>query len=68
MTPMADTTAPERKISRVSALRASRDGGQARRDGEHVTDCPYSTEGDLTERFLARHWLRGYAAQLQTEQ
>lgn len=64
---MADT-ATEHKISRVAALHAVRDGGQACRDGKSVTDCPYSTAGALAERFLGHFWRKGYAAQLRLDQ
>ncbi|MCX6396055.1 MAG: hypothetical protein NTV23_06180 [Propionibacteriales bacterium] len=49
------------QISRVNALLAAKQGGQACRDGQSLADCPYGS-ATQTERFLALYWRDGFAA------
>lgn len=63
MTDTSTTPAPAR-ISRTGALQAALAGGAAQRAGKDITDCPHPTGpgSTLTDRFLARFWVRGYGA------
>lgn len=47
-------------ITRELALDMLKDGSQARRDGKDSLDCPYSRNGDQTERFKAHWWTKGW--------
>lgn len=47
-------------ISRVLAFDMLTQGAQARRDGADSLDCPYSRNGDVTERFKAHWWTKGW--------
>lgn len=47
-------------IGRVGAFRARMAGALARKDGQPVTACPFSIDGDWNERVKARYWIRGW--------
>lgn len=47
-------------MSRVAAHKAMRAGHSAKRAGLAVTACPHDPDGDMTQRFLTRYWIRGW--------
>ena len=49
-----------KNINRVAAVKAAQEGGQAFRDGEDLTDCPYSAADGLSDEFRAHYWIKGY--------
>jgi hypothetical protein len=59
-TGQVDGTRELMQLTRVEAVRAMRAGQLAARHGQPATTCPFSPNGDATERVAVQAWLRGF--------
>lgn len=57
---MADHERRVVRLTREEAVRIMAEGRAAAAAGKVATDCPYSPNGDATERVRVQAWLRGF--------